>query len=38
MKKEYTAPEMETMEISCQNELLFASGVQRESPDNDDMY
>lgn len=40
MMKEYIAPEMEIMEINCQNELLMGSGVTRDTPDdgNDDIY
>lgn len=38
MMKEYITPEMEVMEINCQNELLMNSGVTPQSPDNDDIY
>ena len=37
MNKEYIAPEMEVIEINCQNELLMDSNLGTESPDNDEM-
>ena len=37
MNKEYIAPEMEVMEINCQNELLMSSKTVDENPDNDEM-
>ena len=38
MMKEYIAPEMEVIEINCQNEVLMSSGLGPENPDNDDIY
>ena len=38
MMKEYITPEMEVMEINCQNELLMNSGLGHENPENDDIY
>lgn len=35
MKKEYIEPQMETFEMQCAQELLFASGVGGR-PTNDD--
>ena len=37
MNKEYIAPEMEVIEINCQNELLMSSKTVDESPNNDEM-
>ena len=38
MMKEYITPEMEVMEINCQNELLMNSNLAPQKPDNDDIY
>ena len=40
MKKEYINPEMEIIELNCQNELLSMSGTNnRDTGDsNDDIY
>ena len=37
MTKEYIAPEMEVIEINCQNELLMGSTPVDESPSHDEM-
>ena len=37
MNKEYIAPEMEVIEINCQNELLLGSTPINENPNNDEM-
>ena len=37
MNKGYIAPEMEVMEINCQNELLMDSTVNDETPGHDEM-
>lgn len=36
--KEYITPEMEVMEINCQNELLMNSNLAPQKTDNDDIY
>ena len=39
MKKEYINPEMEIIELNCQNELLSMSGHDCTTTDgNDDIY
>ena len=38
MNKEYIAPEMEVMEINCQNELLMGSTQINENPNNDESF
>ena len=38
MNKEYIAPEMEVMEINCQNELLMSSTPINENPNNDESF
>ena len=39
MKKEYINPEMEIIELNCQNELLSMSGHNRDTSEgNDDIY
>ena len=37
MNKGYIAPEMEVIEINCQNELLMSSKTVDESPSHDEM-
>ena len=37
MNKEYIAPEMEVIEINCQNELLMGSTPINKNPNNDEM-
>ena len=38
MNKEYIAPEMEVIEINCQNELLMGSTPVDESPNTDESF
>ena len=38
MNKEYIAPEMEVIEINCQNELLMGSTPINEKPNNDESF
>ena len=38
MNKEYIAPEMEVMEINCQNELLMGSTPINENPNHDESF
>ena len=38
MNKEYIAPEMEVMEINCQNELLMDSNLGNKNPNNDESF
>ena len=38
MNKEYIAPEMEVMEINCQNELLMGSNLGNKCPNNDESF
>ena len=38
MNKEYIAPEMEVIEINCQNELLISTSIVAENPNNDESF
>ena len=38
MNKEYIAPDMEVIEINCQNELLMGSTPINENPNNDESF
>ena len=38
MNKGYIAPEMEAIEINCQNELLMGSNLGNEKPNNDESF